>query len=350
MKPAHKYILRHNLLLLTLFTVLGSLLYVLVRVFGEQVVGKEIIPATLLAYGTTVLVVNFWGFGLLFLHSRFSKSPYFFYTKKRRLLTRYYLVTILVLVVNYLSFVFIRWLFDKEHPFVLSLGGGALLYTTWFLETIVISLIFIEYITRNAIRLYKEQQQLQKNIELAQYQAMQNQLDPHFLFNSLSVLISEIEYDPQNAVKFTQCLSEIYRYVLRQQHKMRVVLQEEMHFFNSYVFLFKTRLGDCIRLEIDLPQDALSAFVPPLTLQLLLENIFKHNYMSEKEPMEIRVDTVDSGSLLRISNTLRPNRSRVVSGRGLKNLATRVQILSGRSILIDRTDDMFTVIIPLLYE
>ena len=60
MKPAHKYILRHNLLLLTLFTVLGSLLYVLVRVFGEQVVGKEIIPATLLAYGTTVLVVNFW--------------------------------------------------------------------------------------------------------------------------------------------------------------------------------------------------------------------------------------------------------------------------------------------------
>ena len=259
-------------------------------------------------------------------------------------------MTILVLVVNYLSFVFIRWLFDKEHPFVLSLGGGALLYTTWFLETIVISLIFIEYITRNAIRLYKEQQQLQKNIELAQYQAMQNQLDPHFLFNSLSVLISEIEYDPQNAVKFTQCLSEIYRYVLRQQHKMRVVLQEEMHFFNSYVFLFKTRLGDCIRLEIDLPQDALSAFVPPLTLQLLLENIFKHNYMSEKEPMEIRVDTVDSGSLLRISNTLRPNRSRVVSGRGLKNLATRVQILSGRSILIDRTDDMFTVIIPLLYE
>lgn len=350
MKPAHKYILKHNILLLSLFTVLGSLLYALVQVYGSQVAGHEILPATPLVYMITVLVVNMWGFGLLYLHSQFSKSPYFFYTKKRRLLTRYYLVSILVLLVNYLSFVFIRWLFDRQQPFLLSLGGGVLLYTLWFIEAVVISLIFIEYATRNAIGLYKEQQQLRKNVEIAQYQAMQNQLDPHFLFNSLSVLISEIEYNPQNAVKFTQNLSEIYRYVLRQQHKMRVPLQEEMHFFDAYVFLFRTRLGDCIRIGIDIPRETLSAYVPPLTLQLLLENIFKHNYMSESEPMEIRVDTIDDDSVLRISNTLRVRKSKATSGRGLDNLATRVQILCGGTVRIDRDDKKFTVMIPLLYE
>lgn len=350
MKPAHKYILRHNFLLFLLFTTLGTFLYFLVQVYGSQVVKREIVPASPLAYVLTLFVVNLWGFGLLYLHSIFSRSPHFFYTKKRRLLTRYYLVALLVLIVNYLSFVLIRWVFGKQDPYVLSLGGGVLLYTLWFIETIVISLIFIEYVTRNAINLYKEQQQLRKSVEMAQYQAMQNQLDPHFLFNSLSVLISEIEYDPKNAVKFTQNLSEIYRYVLHQQHKMRVTLAEEMRFFDAYVFLFRTRLGNCIEVRIDLPPEALAAYVPPLTLQLLLENIFKHNYMSEEEHMKIHVDTSGDGSLLRISNLLRSRRNKTVSGRGLDNLATRVQILSGRSLRIDRDDKTFMVTIPLLYE
>lgn len=350
MKPTYKYILKHNFLLLLLFSTLGSFLYLLVQVYGTQVVNREIIPATALAYALTVFVVNLWGFGLLYLHSMFSRSPHFFYTKKRRLLTRYYLMALIILIINYLSFVFIRWLFDKQEPFVLSLGGGVLLYTLWFIETIVISLIFIEYVTRNAINLYKEQQQLRKNVEIAQYQAMQNQLDPHFLFNSLSVLISEIEYDPKNAVKFTQNLSEIYRYVLHQQHKMRVTLQEEMRFFDAYIFLFQTRLGNCIQVRIELPPEALSAYVPPLTLQLLLENIFKHNYMSEEEPMKIHIDTSSDGSLLRVSNILRSRKNKTISGRGLDNLATRVQILCSRPLRVDKNDKMFQVTIPLLYE
>lgn len=169
--------------------------------------------------------------------------------------------------------------------------GAGLVIAVWFVEMIIFSLLLINYSMRYTLNLYKEKQRLEAESIQAKYTALQSQLNPHFLFNSLNTLIAEIEYDPSTAVKFTQHLSEVYRYVLRQQQCQIVSLKEELDFLDSYIFLHQVRLGDCLSLERDLPDNVIDHQLPPLTLQLLAENVVKHNYIDDFNPMTIRVYT-----------------------------------------------------------
>lgn len=212
------------------------------------------------------------------------------------------------------------------------------------------SLLLINYSMRYTLNLYKEKQRLEAESIQAKYTALQSQLNPHFLFNSLNTLIAEIEYDPSTAVKFTQHLSEVYRYVLRQQQCQIVSLKEELDFLDSYIFLHQVRLGDCLSLECDLPDNVIDHQLPPLTLQLLAENVVKHNYIDDFNPMTIRVYTEKNGRYLCVSNTLRPKKVSNASGKGLKNLSERYQLLCKQDIQIRKNDHQFTVSIPLIYE
>ncbi|MFS2808518.1 TolC family protein [Parabacteroides distasonis] len=201
-----------------------------------------------------------------------------------------------------------------------------------------------------AMERYKEKQRLEAESIQAKYTALQSQLNPHFLFNSLNTLIAEIEYDPSTAVKFTQHLSEVYRYVLRQQQCQIVSLKEELDFLDSYIFLHQVRLGDCLSLERDLPDNVIDHQLPPLTLQLLAENVVKHNYIDDFNPMTIRLYTEKNGRYLCVSNTLRPKKVSNASGKGLKNLSERYQLLCKQDIQIRKNDHQFTVSIPLIYD
>ena len=109
----------------------------------------------------------------------------------------------------------------------------------------------------------------------AQYVALQGQLNPHFLFNNLNTLIAEIEYDPSNAVLFTRNLSDAYRYVLQCQDKMLISVADELQFINAYLFLHRVRIGDFISVEYNISDNYLDSKIPPLTLQLLIENVIK---------------------------------------------------------------------------
>lgn len=188
----------------------------------------------------------------------------------------------------------------------------------------------------------------------ARYMALQSQLNPHFLFNSLNTLIAEIEYNPQGAVGFTRNLSDVYRYILTCQDKRLVSLHDEMGFVDTYVQLHRVRLGDCLTVDWQVA-DAIreEAQLPPLTLQLLVENIVKHNVISPSRPMTVTVEALMDGegsAWLRVSNPVHPKLGAVSGGHGLKNLAQRYRLLCGKEIVVEKQENCFDVKVPLLYE
>ncbi|WP_340063831.1 2TM domain-containing protein [Ascidiimonas aurantiaca] len=221
-------------------------------------------------------------------------------------------------------------------------------YINSLLITIFISALF------HVIYLYKEiqknkirEQKIIAGTASAQFDALKNQLDPHFLFNSLNVLTALIEEDPDAAQKFTTSLSKVYRYVLEQKNKELVTVQEELDFARLYVGLLKMRFEDSIVFEIPEKVNNPEAKVVPLSLQLLLENAVKHNMVTPSSPLLLTI-LEENGNLV-VRNKLQPkqvlNKS---TGVGLINIQQRYGILSDRKVEIEKTNNTFSVKLPLL--
>lgn len=213
---------------------------------------------------------------------------------------------------------------------------------------VVLGLLLANRSTQKALRLQQRAAVLQAENDTARYTALQNQLNPHFLFNSLNTLIAEIEYNPKNAVHFTKHLSSVYRYVLQSQDKTLVTLGEELEFIRSYLFLHEVRLGNCLTCQNNVPAEYAEKMLPPLTLQLLVENVIKHNSITPGKPMVITIRIEDE--YLSVSNPIHPKKSVASSGIGLENLAKRCELMSGKKIIIKNETEKFTVKVPLLYE
>ena len=181
----------------------------------------------------------------------------------------------------------------------------------------------------------------------AKFESLKNQIDPHFLFNSLNVLSSLIEENPENAQLFTTSLSKIYRYVLEQKDKELVTVAEELAFAKTYMNLLKMRFENSITFDLPTNFDSTEAKVVPLSLQLLLENTIKHNVVSEKKPLHIKIYIKDN--FLVVENNLQ--KKEVLQDRrgvGLQNIISRYAILSERKVLIDENKESFAVYLPIL--
>ena len=203
----------------------------------------------------------------------------------------------------------------------------------------------------NFYRAYQEnkvkEQKIIAGTASAKFETLKNQIDPHFLFNSLNVLSSLIEENPENAQKFTTSLSKIYRYVLEQKDKELVSIEEELLFAKTYMNLLKMRFENSLFYE--LPQTPIDpdAKVVPLSLQLLLENTVKHNIASEQKPLHIRI-FID-GDYLAIQNVFQ--KKEVLQDRkgvGLQNIVSRYAIITRRKVLVEQNEQTFTVKIPIL--
>ncbi len=176
--------------------------------------------------------------------------------------------------------------------------------------------------------------------------AIKNQVNPHFLFNSLNTLNSVIRKNPENATDFVDKLSFMYRYILQSSEKGLVTLAEELEFLNSYVYLIKIRYGSRFELKNDLNLDADTIKIPVLSLQLLVENAVKHNEISESNPLLVRV--YNDGNYISIENELKPRTNLEEStGNGLLNLSKRYKILKGGDIKIYKNSN-FIVKLPIL--
>jgi sensor histidine kinase YesM len=192
----------------------------------------------------------------------------------------------------------------------------------------------------------KEQKVIAGNAS-AQFESLKNQIDPHFLFNSLNVLSSLIEENPENAQKFTTSLSKIYRYVLEQKDKELVSIQEELAFAKTYMNLLKMRFENSITYELPENFDNEEAKVVPLSLQLLLENCIKHNVVSESKPLHIKIYI--ENNFLVVENNLQ--KKEILSDRkgvGLQNIVSRYAILTKRNVLVEEKENTFKVLLPIL--
>lgn len=195
-----------------------------------------------------------------------------------------------------------------------------------------------------------QKQRLIKENALAQFQALKNQVSPHFLFNSLSILSSLVHIDPDLSEKFIDQLSKAYRYILEQKDNDTVSLKTELDFLASYAFLLKIRFEKKFEVEVSVSHEVAEKYrVAPLTLQLLIENCVKHNRMSEVEPLTVTIFA--EGSELAVTNAVRP-RSEVdrfaSTGVGLSNIINRYRLLTSRPVQVVQDENLFTVKIPLL--
>ena len=221
------------------------------------------------------------------------------------------------------------------------------------LTTVVVSLFMH---SRSFLLAWREAtvraERLEKESAVARLDSLRRQVDPHFLFNSLNALTSLVEEEPQRAVRFIRQLSSVYRYVLESQSQELVPLSEELAFAEAYVFLQKTRLDEALQVEFSLPPAAetVALHLPPLALQLLLENALKHNTAYQASPLHLRVTVDAAAATLTVRNTLRPRRlpANEASGRGLANLRARYAFLTPRPVAAGPVGEEFVVTLPLL--
>ncbi len=196
-------------------------------------------------------------------------------------------------------------------------------------------------------RMEKVQAEMEREKVRFQMQVLRSQVNPHFLFNSFNTLIGLIEEAPDKAVKHVEHLSDFFREILQVRDKELIPLRDELRLVDTYFFLEQRRFGDRIALRTSTTQGALDALVPPLTVQLLVENALKHNRASDQEPLVI---TIDAGAdLLTVTNPFRPRDTAAKSTRfGLDSIAQRFAAITTRPVVIGPENGTFVARIPLI--
>lgn len=217
----------------------------------------------------------------------------------------------------------------------------------------MIAVIFITHVYETAF-LIKDREtdllrlaKLEQSRALAELEALKNQVDPHFMFNSLNTLSHLVANNQQVAQEFIEKLADVYRYILQSKEKDLVQLLEELQFLNNYFDLLRLRFGGSIQLKIEGVGEDLQ-FLPPISLQLLLENAVKHNGFDEKEPLRIRVACFADHLLFINNRKVKNGRGIASNGIGLKNLDNRFQLLLQQSIEVSERSEEFSVKLPLV--
>lgn len=220
-------------------------------------------------------------------------------------------------------------------------------YISLIIAAVVLAIFYGFYYYRYRQETKVKEQKIIAGTASAKFDALKNQLDPHFLFNSLNVLTSLIEEDPQQAQKFTTSLSKVYRYVLEQKNKDLISVNEELQFAKTYVQLLKMRFEDSIVFEIPEESKDPEAKIVPLSLQLLLENAVKHNVVTSDRPLHIKVYE-ENGTLVVSNNFQEKQVVKKSTGVGLQNIKQRYGILTDRTVQVERSTSDFSVRLPIL--
>ena len=299
------------------------------------------IPFVLLVGTTNILLDRFLSKRFAWSSSNYSRIAY-------SIVWALLVNTVVVLIVSYVHFIVIK------NSSIENFFAGRMALSHWFL--INTSLVFSAL-----IQVFAYKKQLIKNYEQSvveqefiattastQVQSLKNQLDPHFLFNSLNVLTSLIQEDQAAAQRFTQSMSKVYRYVIEQNSKELATVAEEIEFAKLYSKMLQTRFDDSVQFEF--PQSVPeNGYIVPLSLQLVLENCIKHNRATSEEPLIVRIEI--SGNTLSVRNNIqRKSQEQMGTGIGLQNIIKRYNLLTDREVLISDDSRYFSVVIPILTQ
>lgn len=234
-----------------------------------------------------------------------------------------------------------------ERGFQIDIGGvTGMLYGT----VVTTSVITLFMTSRSFLYNWKQEaiqsERLQKESINAQYESLKNQVNPHFLFNSLNALTNLVYEDQDKAAKFIKQLSEVYRYVLDTRDKEVVAMDEEMKFLASYLFLQKIRFGDNLLVEINVSTKG--KCIAPLALQLLVENAIKHNITSSENPLSIKITECDGYIVVENSLQLKNIPEEKSPGIGLENIKSRYKFLSNLPVVVEENKEKFIVKLPVI--
>ncbi|MEM9076944.1 MAG: histidine kinase [Bacteroidota bacterium] len=191
-----------------------------------------------------------------------------------------------------------------------------------------------------------QNEKLNKEVSDAKLASLKEQLNPHFMFNSFSTINELVDESPEKTKKFVHHMSDLYRFVLRNEQTDRVILAEELQFAMNFYTMLKERFGESLHCHVSVPNKVMGMYVPPMSIQMLIENAIKHNTFDEKHPLNIHI--VHHNMAIKITNNMK-KRTMVGSHQmGLFNLSQRYKLLSDKEVLIKKTEHQFEVQIPLL--
>lgn len=225
-------------------------------------------------------------------------------------------------------------------------------------ETLGINILFTNLITflitalHEAVFFYRQWKynfskstRLEKDNIEAKYETLKSQVNPHFIFNSLNSLISMVDDNPK-AKDYIQNLSEFLRYVIKVRERELVLVREELSVMTKYLSLQQSRFGENLKVNVNVPEQTYHYSVPPLVLQMLVENCIKHNVISKEKPLTISI--YKDNEHLVVENTLQPKPEVASTGLGLTNITERYAFFTSREVIIESVSGKFKVAVPLL--
>lgn len=315
--------------------------------FNEQHMGEEegftswqvyliAIAEALLLWEANRLVIHYF-------HKRFPSLQ----QTRQRIMGWFIGCMLVTIAVRYLNI----WFYDK------TLFWGYVFPPEGYWYNIFIALLFVAIIAgiyegifyfQQWKRTFAEKEALKVEQLQTQLDSLKAQINPHFLFNNLGSLSSLIMEDQLQAVRFVNELSSVYRYVLQANDKNLTTLEAELTFIDNYFHLLKTRFGEGIVLNNEIEAHYLSYLLPPLTLQLLIENAIKHNAILPESPLVITLYTNEADNLVVVNNLQRKSSVLMSNKLGLRNIITKYRLLIQKEVLVKPTDKSFQVTLPLI--
>ncbi len=253
------------------------------------------------------------------------------------------MITFIVIFASYSKTSFLGYVYQPEHlkdAVWMAFGLTLIATTTWEAE----------YFLKKWKESLSEKEQLQQLSIQHEFDALKNQVNPHFLFNCFNTLSSLISEDPRRAEKFLDELSKVYRYLLRSNEDGLSTLANELKFIESYYRLLKTRHGDAIELQMEVDRRYEPYLIPSLSLQLLVENAVKHNVVSRQQPLIIDIFTM-VGNKLAVNNNLQCKSVKAPSNKvGLENIRHKFELLNQPGFQVLEDSRNFTVVLPLIWN
>lgn len=302
--------------------------------------GKEITHWMITCFLNTLLLWE--GNRFIFICSR-QIFPKYNQTTQRLIYQTLVSIVYTLLVTLLVDYGFCKYLLQYDEQPALLIG-----FRISLIPTAIVTLIYENVYFFQSWRLHvqKTEALARENVQ-SQLETLKNQLDPHFLFNSLNTLASLIEEENIPAQTYLDRLSDVYRYVLVSREKNTVTLEEEMQFLDAYVYLNKIRFRENLQIEKHIPAQAYHQYIAPLSLQMLIENAIKHNVISRENPLKIKI--LQEGNFLTVENNVQEKKTFEKSTKlGLQNIINRYRLLSNLQVEVSNNGAQFSVRLPLL--
>jgi len=217
----------------------------------------------------------------------------------------------------------------------------------WFILMMAFFILLMTYllVKSRERKLKRIEQQKKEKVEF-EFQLLKNQVNPHFLFNSFSTLMALIEEQPKQAMEFTEKLSDFFRIILQLKDEEVITVREELQIVEDYFYLLKRRYGANLSLDLNIAESLKETYLPPMTMQILIENAVKHNIISKDKPLKIRI--YSSGSEIIVENNVQLKLVPEIStGIGLENIIKRYRLISEKEPVIEKNPESFRIRLPL---